>query len=100
MAAAGACDADARAALWGAVAAVGGGACATGWLDRLGRELAARAPSAHRLKLSAPPAQAERRFAAWIGGSILASIGSFQQMWISSQEYDEGGKGQLERKCP
>ncbi|KAI8441628.1 hypothetical protein MSG28_015190 [Choristoneura fumiferana] len=34
------------------------------------------------------------------GGSILASIGSFQQMWISSQEYDEGGKGQLERKCP
>ncbi|KAH9645846.1 hypothetical protein HF086_015303 [Spodoptera exigua] len=35
-----------------------------------------------------------------LGGSILASIGSFQQMWISSQEYDEGGKGQLERKCP
>ncbi|XP_046974674.1 actin-like protein 6A [Vanessa cardui] len=99
-AAAGACDADARAALWGAVVACGGGACATGWLERLAKELAGRAPSAHRLKVAAPPAPAERRFAAWIGGSILASIGSFQQMWISSQEYDEGGKGQLERKCP
>ncbi|XP_047541414.1 actin-like protein 6A [Vanessa atalanta] len=99
-AAAGACDADARAALWGAVVACGGGACATGWLERLAKELAGRAPSAHRLKVTAPPAPAERRFAAWIGGSILASIGSFQQMWISSQEYDEGGKGQLERKCP
>ncbi|CAG9573785.1 unnamed protein product [Danaus chrysippus] len=99
-AAASACDADARSALWGAVVACGGVACTAGWMERLGKELAARAPSAHRLKTSAPPAHSERRFAAWIGGSILASIGSFQQMWISSQEYDEGGKGQLERKCP
>lgn len=42
----------------------------------------------------------ERRFGSWIGGSILASIGTFQQMWISSQEYEESGKGQVERKCP
>jgi actin-related protein len=26
--------------------------------------------------------------------------GSFQQMWISKQEYDEGGKSQVEKKCP
>ncbi|KAM3955626.1 LOW QUALITY PROTEIN: brahma associated protein 55kD [Aphomia sociella] len=99
-AAAAACDAEARPALWGGVVACGGGAAPGGWAERLARELAARAPSAHRLKSHAAPSAAERRFAAWIGGSILASIGSFQQMWISSQEYDEGGKGQLERKCP
>ncbi|XP_072937718.1 actin-like protein 6A [Epargyreus clarus] len=99
-AAVGACDADARPALWGCVVACGGAAAAGGWLERVARELAARAPSSHRIKTHAPPAPAERRFAAWIGGSILASIGSFQQMWISSQEYGEGGKGQLERKCP
>ncbi|XP_045508354.1 actin-like protein 6A [Colias croceus] len=98
-AAVGACDADARVALWGGVVACGG-AGGAGWLERLARDLAARAPSSHRLKTSAAPQHSERRFAAWIGGSILASIGSFQQMWISSQEYDEGGKGQLERKCP
>nr|KAG5693295.1 hypothetical protein BaRGS_011616 [Batillaria attramentaria] len=26
--------------------------------------------------------------------------GSFQQMWVSKQEYEEGGKGCVERKCP
>ncbi|KPJ16271.1 Actin-like protein 6A [Papilio machaon] len=98
--AAGACDADARPALWGGVVACGGLSALSGWPERVARELAARAPSSHRLKTHAAPSPQERRFAAWLGGSILASIGSFQQMWISSQEYDEGGKGQLERKCP
>jgi actin-related protein len=42
----------------------------------------------------------ERRFGSWIGGSILASLGSFQQMWISKQEYEENGKSQVDRKCP
>ena len=40
------------------------------------------------------------RHGAWIGGSILASLGSFQQMWISKHEYEENGKGQVDRKCP
>jgi actin-related protein len=34
------------------------------------------------------------------GGSILASLGSFQQMWMSKQEYDEHGSGLVHRKCP
>lgn len=42
----------------------------------------------------------ERRFGSWVGGSILASIGTFQQMWISMQEYQEAGKAQIDRKCP
>ena len=29
------------------------------------------------------------------GGSILASLGSFQQMWVSKQEYEEGGRAQV-----
>merc|ERR1711924_418629 len=27
----------------------------------------------------------------WIGGSILSSLSTFQQMWISKGEYDESG---------
>lgn len=34
------------------------------------------------------------------GGSILASLGSFQQMWISRQEFEESGPGVVHRKCP
>ena len=33
----------------------------------------------------------ERQCAAWIGGSILTSLGSFQQLWLSKAEYDEYG---------
>ena len=53
-----------------------------------------------RLKLISAQGSSERRFGAWIGGSILGSLGSFQQMWISKQEYEEGGRSQVDRKCP
>ncbi len=53
-----------------------------------------------RLKVVAAAGASERRFSPWIGGSILASLGNFQQMWISKQEYEESGKNLVERKCP
>ena len=31
---------------------------------------------------------------------IVRLQGSFQQMWISKQEYEEGGKNCVEKKCP
>jgi actin-related protein len=34
------------------------------------------------------------------GGSILASLGSFQQMWMSKAEYEEHGAGLIHRKSP
>ena len=34
------------------------------------------------------------------GGSILASLGSFQQMWMSKAEYEEHGSSLVHRKCP
>ncbi|KAK6295398.1 hypothetical protein J4Q44_G00346240 [Coregonus suidteri] len=41
----------------------------------------------------------ERKYSIWIGGSILASLSTFQQMWISKQEYDEAGPSIVHRKC-
>lgn len=47
------------------------------------------------------PANAvERRYSVWIGGSILSSLGSFQQMWMSKQEYQEHGAGLIHKKSP
>lgn len=71
-----------------------------GFPERLNRDLSVRAPSNTRLKMISANGTIERRFGSWIGGSILASIGTFQQMWISAQEYEEAGKSQVERKCP
>ncbi|KAI4341276.1 hypothetical protein MLD38_026016 [Melastoma candidum] len=33
------------------------------------------------------------------GGSILASLSTFQQMWIAKAEYDESGPSIVHRKC-
>merc|ERR1712054_72432 len=49
-----------------------------------------------KIKIIAPP---ERKYSVWIGGSILASLSTFQQMWISKQEYDECGPAIVHRKC-
>ncbi|KAF9107302.1 hypothetical protein BGX27_008787 [Mortierella sp. AM989] len=47
-----------------------------------------------KIKIVAPP---ERKYSVWIGGSILASLSTFQQMWISKMEYDESGPSIVHR---
>ncbi|NP_001279710.1 actin-like protein 6A [Callorhinchus milii] len=96
----GMCDIDIRPGLYGSVIAAGGNTLIQGFTDRLNRELSQKTPPSMRLKLMANNTTVERRFSSWIGGSILASLGTFQQMWISKQEYEEGGKQCVERKCP
>lgn len=96
----GMCDIDLRPSLYGNVIVTGGNSLLQGFPERLNRDLSAKTPQSMRLKIISASGSGERRFGAWIGGSILASLGSFQQMWISKQEYDEGGKNQVERKCP
>jgi actin-related protein len=67
-----------------------------GIADRMQKEMRSLAPSAMKVRIIAPP---ERKFAVWIGGSILSSLSSFQTMWISKQEYDESGPSIVHRKC-
>ena len=64
--------------------------------DRMQKEITQLAPSSMKIKIVAPP---ERKYSVWIGGSILASLSTFQQMWISKQEYDESGPSIVHRKC-
>lgn len=54
-----------------------------GIADRMQKEITALAPSSMKVKIVAPP---ERKYSVWIGGSILASLSTFQQMWVSKQE--------------
>jgi len=96
----GMCDIDLRPALYGSVVVTGGNTLIQGFTERLDRDLRAKTPATMRCKLIAANGVQERRFGSWIGGSILASLGSFQQMWISKQEYEDNGKSQVDRKCP
>ncbi|XP_049844523.1 actin-like protein 6A [Schistocerca gregaria] len=92
------CEADVRAALYSNVVIAGGNSLLKGFPERLCTELAHRTPSSMRLKVI--HGGRSRRISSWIGGSIVASLGTFQQMWISAQEYEDAGKNVVEKKCP
>lgn len=67
-----------------------------GIVERMQKELFVLAPSTMRINIMALP---ERRYSAWIGGSILASLSTFQKMWVTKQEYDESGPSVVHQKC-
>uniref|UniRef100_M4E0Q9 Actin n=1 Tax=Brassica campestris TaxID=3711 RepID=M4E0Q9_BRACM len=90
------CDVDIRKDLYGNIVLSGGTTMFSGIADRMSKEITALAPSSMKIKVVAPP---ERKYSVWIGGSILASLSTFQQMWISKAEYDEAGPGIVHRKC-
>jgi len=90
------CDIDIRKDLYANTVLSGGTTMYPGIADRMQKEITALAPSTMKIKIIAPP---ERKYSVWIGGSILASLSTFQEMWISKQEYDESGPGIVHRKC-
>ena len=90
------CDVDIRKDLYSNIVMSGGTTMFPGIPERMQKEITALAPSSMKIKVVAPP---ERKYSVWIGGSILASLSTFQQMWISKQEYDEAGPSIVHRKC-
>jgi len=90
------CDVDIRKDLYANIVMSGGTTMFPGIAERMTKELTALAPSTMKIKVVAPP---ERKYSVWIGGSILASLSTFQQMWISKAEYDESGPSIVHRKC-
>lgn len=88
------CDLDIRRDLFGNVVLSGGSTMYPGIADRMQKELNGLAPASMKVKIVAPP---ERKYSVWIGGSILASLSTFQNLWVSKQEYDEVGPGIVHR---
>lgn len=91
-------DIDIRATLLQNIVVVGGTSLTQGLVERLEQELKQIYPGA-RVKINAAGLISERRFSSWIGGSILGSLGTFHQMWISKKEYDEFGANIVEKRC-
>lgn len=89
-------DTDIRKDLYGNVVMAGGSTMFAGMSDRMGKELMALAPTAMKIKIVAPP---ERKFAAWLGGSIFAALSTFEKVWITREEYDEHGPSIVQKKC-
>jgi len=90
------CDVDIRKDLYANTVMSGGTTMFRNIDQRLKNELEALAPQAMTIKIVAPP---ERKYSVWIGGSILASLSTFEEMWVTKEEYDEAGPGIVHRKC-
>jgi len=82
------CDMDLRKDMYANIVLSGGTTMFRNIEHRFLQDLTKMAPPSVRIKINASP---ERRFSVWTGGSVLASLTSFQNMWIDSMEYDEVG---------
>ena len=90
------CDADIRNELFGHIVLGGGSSKFPGIAERLEKELVALAPWCTKIKVRAC---STRKHLVWIGGSILASLGTFHETSILKAEYEENGSSFIHLKC-
>jgi centractin len=82
-------DLDLRAALLQNVVLAGGSTTCRGFGPRLLAELRKLQPAPDvKLRVWAP---SERTSLTWVGGSILASLGTFKSLWVTKEQYLEQG---------
>ncbi len=72
----------------------GGNTMFSGFAERIQKEITLLLPPGPKIKVIPPV-----KHSSWIGGSIVASLSTFNQMWISKDEYDDFGPGIVFRKC-
>lgn len=90
------CDTDIRRDLYGNIVLSGGNTKFPGIGERLTKELTSKTHYSMKVKVVEDP---DRNLLAWIGGSILSSLSSFQGMWVTKAEYYEDRFSTIHRKC-
>jgi centractin len=82
-------DLDLRASLYSSIVLAGGSTITKGFGARLLSELRKNtATSEVKLRIWAP---SDRQILTWVGGSILASLGTFKSLWVTKEQYEEEG---------
>lgn len=83
------------------VVVCGGTSCMSGFTERVQNELSHQAfRNEADVKCFSGLSSADKQHSAWIGGSIVASLGNFNSLWITKREYEEHGVGIVGKKCP
>lgn len=89
------CDVDIRKELYRNMVLAGGSTLFPGIEHRLRTEIENLAPCTMKARIIAPP---ERKLSSWQGGSIFASLSTFDRFCISNKEYQELGAKRALRK--
>ncbi|CAI4039504.1 hypothetical protein SMKI_08G1710 [Saccharomyces mikatae IFO 1815] len=79
-------DLDLRKNLLSSVILSGGTTTLKGFGDRMLHDLEALTKGTSKIKIIAPP---ERKYTAWIGGSILTGLSTFQKLWTKKSDWLE-----------
>jgi actin-related protein len=85
--------------LLSSVVVCGGTTAMSGFSERIQNDLSQMYPGGS-VKCFAGQSGEEKRNSAWIGGSIVGSLGAFANLWITKREYEEHGVGIVGKKCP
>ena len=90
------CDTDIHGYLYANMILSGGNTLFPGMGERVERDISKLAPGEAKVKVLSNP---ERMYSSWKGGAILSSMGQFEKMCISKEEYCEYGPSIVHRKC-
>lgn len=94
------CDVDLRKGFFNSIILSGGNTMIAGLAKRFEKEITAKTPISVRSGKTPIIQSLDRVNSVWVGGSILSSLGSFQQLWVSSDQYKENGSGAINKCCP
>ncbi|XP_030047946.1 actin-like protein 7B [Microcaecilia unicolor] len=89
------CDTTLKQEMINSILLCGGSTLLDGFPERFQTELKAALPYDKPTIIASP----HRKYSVWTGGSILASLKSFQQLWVFKDEYSEWGPSAIHRKC-
>ena len=92
------CDVDLKSTsvLYENIVLCGGSSQFSGLGTRLEKELRALTPGSSAREINISPG---RKYGVFVGGAILASLSTFQQMWVSKLEFEEHGPSVVHKKC-
>lgn len=90
------CDPSIMKDMYSNIILSGGNTMFDGIEERLQKEMTLLAPYTMKIKVVAP---CERKYLAWLGGSVLSALNVFKEMSISRKDYDEYGPSIMHRKC-
>ncbi|XP_071158127.1 actin-like [Mytilus edulis] len=90
------CDKELHKDLYENIVLCGESSRTPGITERMRSEITKLAPLIKKINVKTPP---DIKNSAWVGGSILASLPTFQGMCITKEEYDEIGPRIVINKC-
>ncbi|XP_053137311.1 actin-related protein T2-like [Hemicordylus capensis] len=90
------CHPSVRQTLYSNILLAGGSSLFPGLDERVFKGLETQVPQGVPIKVIAPP---DRWFSAWIGASVITSLSTFKQMWVTAADYREYGPNVVQRRC-